>query len=76
SLITTGDPELFGALNLTSSVLTGLLGAAALIVGLVAISRRGAPKALAAAGIALGGAALVNVFGTILYTAVLNLMYL
>ena len=75
ALITSGDAQAFGAVSTASSVLSGLLGAAALILGLVALARRGASKTLAAAGIALGAATLVGVLGSLLYAGVLNALY-
>ena len=62
-------------ISATSNVLGGLLGVVALVLGLIAISRRGLSKTLAAAGIALGAAALVGVFGTVLYTVVVAALY-
>jgi hypothetical protein len=50
-----------GVLQLVNSVLTVLLALVSLVTGLIALLKRGAPKGFAAAGTALGGAALFGV---------------
>ncbi len=75
ALIANGDPYSIGTLSAVASVLNGLLGVAALIIGLIALTRRGQGKALAAAGTALGAAAVVGVLGNLLYAASFDLFY-
>lgn len=68
--------DIFGAVNTVHTVLDALIGLAAVILGLVALSKRGASKTLAAAGIALGAATLVGVLGAIIYPVLVQLMYM
>ncbi|MCS5734242.1 YML083C domain-containing protein [Herbiconiux daphne] len=75
ALIGSGETQAIGAAGAVNGVLSGLVAAAALVLGLIALSRRGASKTLAAAGIALGAAGLVGVFGAVLYGLVVNLLY-
>ncbi|WP_368497421.1 hypothetical protein [Herbiconiux sp. A18JL235] len=75
AMIAGGDPYSVGTLSGVAMVLNGLLGLAALIVGLIALTRRGLGKALAAAGTALGAATLVGVLGNLLYAASFQLFY-
>jgi hypothetical protein len=75
AVFTSGDTDVYGAVAGASSLLSGLFGLAAVIVGIVALTRRGASKTLAAAGLALGAAAIVGVLTNALYGAVINLMY-
>lgn len=75
AMIAGGDPYAIGTLSGVATVLNGLLGLAALIVGLIALTRRGLGKALAAAGTALGAATLVGVLGNLLYAASFQLFY-
>jgi len=68
--------DVFGAINTVHTVLSALIGIAAVILGIVALSRRGASKTFAAAGIALGAAALIGVLGALIYPALVQLMYI
>lgn len=75
AVIGSGSPEALGALSAVAGVLTALLGIAAIVLGVVAILRPGLSKTFAAAGIALGAAGLVSVFGTILSTVLIQVFY-
>lgn len=70
-----GGTDAFQLIGTAHSVLSGLISIAALVLGLVAITRPGRSRTLAAAGIALGAAGLVEVLGSLLYGAVLSLVY-
>ncbi|MGA0567432.1 hypothetical protein ACO2Q7_08880 [Rathayibacter sp. KR2-224] len=50
----------------------GVLGVAALAVGIVALLKRGAPKGFAGAGVALGGQALLFLLVNLVETAVMR----
>ena len=73
--IRSAEPSALGAISSVGNVLGGLLGVAALVLGLVALTRRGASKTFAAAGVALGASAVVSVIGAFLYGLVITLMY-
>ncbi|WP_440710268.1 hypothetical protein [Herbiconiux sp. YIM B11900] len=70
-----GGTDAFQVIGSIGNVLSGLVAVAALVLGLVAITRRGRSKTLAAAGIALGASGLVGVLSVLLYGAVLSLVY-
>lgn len=67
SFIRAGNMDVLGALGTTSTVLTALFGIAAVILGVVALLRRPASKAFASAGLALGGALLVETANALVY---------
>ncbi|MFB2596378.1 hypothetical protein ACEXQE_01155 [Herbiconiux sp. P17] len=75
AVFASGGGGAFAAVSLVQTVLAGLTSLAAVILGLVAISRPGSPKALASAGLALGGAGLLGVLGAIVYPVILSVMY-
>ena len=64
-----------GPISAVQGVLVGLTALAAVILGLVAISRPGSPKALASAGLALGAAGLLSVLSGLLYPVVASIFY-
>ncbi|TAJ47923.1 MAG: hypothetical protein EPO52_06955 [Herbiconiux sp.] len=68
--------DIFGAISTVHTVLSALIGIAAVVLGIVALSRRGTSKTFAAAGIALGAAALVGVLGAVIYPVLVQLMYM
>lgn len=70
-----GGTDVFQLIGTTGNVLSGLVAVGALVLGLVAITRPGRSKTLAAAGIALGASGLVGVLSVLLYGAVLSLVY-
>jgi hypothetical protein len=70
SLIRTGNMDALGALSTANIVLTALFGIAAVILGVIAVLRRAASKALASAGIALGGALIVSLLNALIYQVV------
>ncbi|WP_291055732.1 hypothetical protein [Herbiconiux sp.] len=70
-----GGTDVFQIVSTTGNVLSGLVAVAALVLGLVAITRPGRSKTLAAAGIALGASGLVGVLSVLLYGVVLSLVY-
>jgi hypothetical protein len=75
AVITTADPQALGAVSAVNGVLSALLAIAAIVLGIVAITRRGLSKTFAAAGIALGAAALVSVFGSFSYGLLVQALY-
>lgn len=70
ALIRSGNTDGLSALSTANVVLTALFGIAALVLGLIALSRRGASKVLAAAGIALAGALIVSLLNSLIYQLV------
>lgn len=68
--------DFFTGISTVHLLLSALIGIAAVILGIVALSRRGASKTFAAAGIALGAAALVGVLGGAIYPALVELMFM
>lgn len=70
-----GETEALGAISGLNSVLSAILALAAIVLGIVAVTRRGLSKTLAAAGIALGAATLVSVLSGLIYTAALSAFY-
>jgi hypothetical protein len=58
--------------NIAGMSLVGILGAAALVLGIVALLRRGAPKGLAGAGTALGGQAVFFLLLNLVENAVIS----
>ncbi|GAA2248042.1 hypothetical protein N1031_17940 [Herbiconiux moechotypicola] len=75
ALLGVGDPATIGSVSTANTVLSGLFGIAAVVLAIVALTRRGASKVLAAAGLALGAATLVGVFGNLLYVVVIGALY-
>ncbi|MCS5715511.1 hypothetical protein NVV95_13250 [Herbiconiux sp. CPCC 205716] len=75
AVISTGEPSVLGAVSAVNGVISGLLAIAAIVLGIVAVSRRGLSKTFAAAGIALGAAALVSVIGSLSYGLLIQVMY-
>jgi hypothetical protein len=76
AMIASGSSEAYGAVSSVQTVLTGLFGVAALILGLVALSKRTAgSRALAGAGTALGVAAVVGLLTALLYPLVFAAAY-
>jgi hypothetical protein len=67
AFIRAGNIDVLGALGTTSSVLTALFGIAAVGLGVIALLRRAASKAFASAGVALGGALLVETANALVY---------
>lgn len=65
--------DVTGIVSGVSSVLSALLGIAALIFGVLGLMRRNSPKAAAGAGTALGASALLGVIGTVIYVALLGI---
>ncbi|SIO26731.1 hypothetical protein [Agromyces cerinus] len=62
-MISTGMPSaysLISGMGVFANALSLILGIAALVLGLIVLLRRGAPKGFAAAGAALGGAEILN----------------
>jgi hypothetical protein len=74
-LITTADPQSIGAVSAVNGALSGLLAIVAIVLGVIAITRPGLSKTFAAAGIALGAAALVSVIGSFSYGLLVQLVY-
>ncbi len=71
-LISTALPmayELISTLGLVANVLSLVLGIGALVLGLIVLLRRDAPKGFAAAGAALGGAEVFGAFIGLVQTA-------
>jgi hypothetical protein len=58
--------------NIAGMTLVGVLGGAALVLGIVALLRRGAPKGLAGAGTALGGQAVFFLLLNLVENAVIS----
>lgn len=56
-----GTSAVVAAVGAASGILNLLLGLVAVVLGIIVLVRRGAPKGFAAAGTALGAAALVHV---------------
>ncbi|WP_382309920.1 hypothetical protein [Herbiconiux sp. UC225_62] len=75
AVFASGAPSDYAAVSLVQTVLVGLTALAAVILGLVAISRPGSPKALASAGLALGAAGLLGTLGAVIYPVIASLMY-
>ncbi|MGV8885447.1 MAG: hypothetical protein ACOH1T_07650 [Microbacteriaceae bacterium] len=72
SIIATENFSLVGAIGLVQSIVVGVLAVAAVITGLIALTRVGLPRGFAAAGTALGGMALINVATGLLNSALLQ----
>jgi hypothetical protein len=58
--------------NVIGMSLVGILGAVALVLGIVALVRRGAPKGFAGAGAALGGQAVLFLLVNLIENAVIS----
>ena len=58
--------------NIVGMSLEGILGAVALVLGIVALLRRGAPKGFAGAGTALGGQAVFFLLLSLVENAVIS----
>lgn len=70
-----GDYNLIGIFSALFNGLAFVLGVAALVVGLFAITRKGLPKALAGIGTGLGIAAAWGGITAFLYPVVMQLVY-
>jgi hypothetical protein len=75
SVFANGAAGAYAVVSGVQSVLVGLTALAAVILGLVVISKPGSPKALASAGLALGAASLLGVLGALVYPVVLSVLY-
>lgn len=67
--------EVYDALqtaSLLNAVVSGILAAAAVVLGAVGLAQRGRPKALAGIGIGIGVAVLVSVLSGMLYGLVIS----
>lgn len=68
-----GDYTAVGMLQLGQTVVSVLLALVAVVTGVIALLRRGAPKGFAAAGTALGGASLFGVLASVAQSALYQL---
>ncbi|MCS5717962.1 hypothetical protein N1027_07410 [Herbiconiux sp. CPCC 205763] len=75
AVISSGGVGAIAAVSITQSVLVGLTAIAAVILGIVAISRPGSSKAFASAGLALGAAGVLSVLGALIYPVIVSLTY-
>jgi hypothetical protein len=64
--------DALGAVSLLNTVVSGLLAAAAIVLGAVGLAQRGRPKALAGIGLGIGAAVLVSVFSGVLYSVIVS----
>jgi hypothetical protein len=62
----------YSLVNIVGMSLVGILGAVALVIGIVALLKRGAPKGLAGAGVALGGEAVLFLLVNLVENAIVS----
>jgi len=74
-LISNGQALSLGILNAAHGLVSGLIGAAAIITGAIALSGNRARKPLAAAGLALGAAEVVGVLAGLVSSLLLAFVY-
>ena len=65
----------YNLVSWTGAIVVGLIGLTALVLGIVALLKRGAPKGFAAAGAVLGGEAVLVLVLTIAQDGILSLLY-
>jgi hypothetical protein len=73
-IIATGDYTVIGIITAVQTGINGFLGLAAALLGLIALLIKGAGKAFAAAGFAVGCSILVGVIGALLYSVVIQIV--
>ena len=74
TVIAARNVELLGALSAVHIGIVALIAIGAVVTGIIGLTRAGLPRAMAAAGTALGASALVGVFSSLLTPLLLGIL--